>query len=182
MYNMNLFAATEAPVESGGLLGSLGIDWQLLIIQTVAFLVLLFVLSKFVYPVLASMLERREETIKRGIEAAKESEKRAEEAQAETAEVLENARRQATKIMASAKNEAASVIEAASLSAADRTERMIAKANNDIEKQVESARKELRDETIGLVALATEKVIGSTVTEKVDQNVIKSALRDAKAK
>lgn len=178
---MLFFAAAEAETESS-LLGSLGVDVRLLIVQAVAFLVLLWVLSKFVYPVLASMLEKREATIREGIEAAQDAEKKADEAKAEVAEVLENARKQASKIMASAKNEAASVLEAANTTATERTERMIAKANNDIEKQVESARQSLRDETVSLVALATEKVVGATVTEKIDQKVIASALKDAEGK
>lgn len=181
MNSMLFFATTEVEAEPS-LLGSLGVDVRLLIVQAAAFLVLLWVLSKFVYPVLASMLEKREATIREGIEAAQDAEKKADEAKAEVAEVLENARKQASKIMTSAKNEAASVLEAANTTATERTERMIAKANNDIEKQVESARQSLRNETISLVALATEKVVGATVTEKVDQKVIASALKDAEGK
>lgn len=178
---MLFFAVAEAEAESG-LIESLGIDVRLLIVQAAAFLVLLWVLSKFVYPVLASMLEKREAAIREGIEAARDAEQKADEAKAEVADVLENARRQASKIMASAKNEAASVLDAANTTATERTERMITKATGDIEKQVESARQSLRDETLSLVALATEKVVGATVTEKVDQKVIASALKDAEGK
>lgn len=175
------FASAEAAAgEKSDLLTSLGVDVRLLVVQMIAFLILLWVLTKFVYPVLSGMLEKREATIREGIEAAQDAEKKADEAKAEVAATLENARKQATKIMASAKNEAASVLEAASVTANERTERMIAKANNDIERQVESARKALRDETVGLVALATEKVVGATVTEKVDHKVIENALKNVK--
>lgn len=175
---LHLLAETEA--AKPGIFESLGVDWQLLIIQTVAFLVLLWVLTKFVYPALSSMLDKREATIQEGIKAAEEAEQKADASKAEIDKMLGEARKRASEITASAKNEAASVIEAADAAAAERTERMIAKANSEIEKEVTAARKQLRDETVSLVALATEKVIGTVVTDDVDKKVIASALKDAK--
>ncbi len=179
MNSMLFFAATEASGE-GGFLGSLGIDVRLLAIQTVAFLILLWVLTKFVYPVLSTMLEKRETTIREGIEAAQQAEQRAADANAEVEKLLSDARKQAASVIASAKDEAAAIVESANETAAKQTERMIAKATADIEREVEVAKKELRDETIDLVALATEKVIGNVMTEAIDKKVIASALKEIK--
>lgn len=169
----------EAEAAKSGILGSLGIDVKLLVIQTVAFLVLLWVLSKFVYPVLANMLETREAAIKKSAKAAQEAEQKADEAKAEMEHLLDEARHQASKIMASAKAEAASVVEAADTAASERAERILADAHAQIEKDVSAAQKALRDETINLVALATEKVVGKTVTPDIDKKVIASAIKDA---
>ena len=55
------FASAEAhAAEKADLFSSLGIDWKLLILQTVAFLILLVILRKWVYPPLAAMLDKRE--------------------------------------------------------------------------------------------------------------------------
>lgn len=178
MNSMLLFAATEASGGNGGLLGSLGIDVRLLIVQSIAFLVLLWVLSKFVYPVLASMLDKREATIREGINAAQEAEQKADEAKAEMERLLDDARKQAGQIMSSAKSEAASVIEAADTAAVERAERIVADAQAQIEKDIQAAQKALHDETISLVALATEKVIGKAVTPEIDKKVIASAIKD----
>jgi F-type H+-transporting ATPase subunit b len=172
-----LMAETEAAKPS--LLGSLGIDVQLLVIQTVAFLVLLWVLSKFVYPVLSKMLETREAAIRQSAKAAEEAEQKADETKAEMNRLLDEARKQASQIMTAAKNEAASVVEAADAAASARAERIVADAHTQIEKDVTTAKKALREETINLVALATEKVIGKTVTPEVDKKVIASAIKDA---
>jgi F-type H+-transporting ATPase subunit b len=179
MNSLLFFATTEATEEKGDILASLGIDVRLLVIQAIAFLVLLWVLTKFVYPVLSGMLEKREATIREGIEAAENAEKKATKANAEVEELLSTARKQAKAVIASAKDEAAAIAEAASDNAARQTERMLKKAEDEIEKEIDSARKALRDETIGLVALATEKVVGSAMTEKIDQKVVASALKDA---
>lgn len=178
MNSMLYFAAAEASGENSDLLSSLGIDVRLLVTQAIAFAVLLWVLSKFVYPVLSSMLAKREATIREGVKAAQEAEQRASEAKEEVDALLANARKQAKDVIASAKNEAASLIEAADASAVERTERMLAKANADIENEVASAKKALRNETVDLVALATQKVLGDTVTADVDKKVISSALKD----
>lgn len=180
MNSMLIFAATEASGEKGDLLSSLGIDVRLLVIQAIAFLILLWVLTKFVYPVLSGMLEKREATIREGIEAAQQAEQRATEANAEVEALLSNARKQAGAVIASAKDEAASIAETANENATKQTERMLKKASDDIEREVENARKALRDETIGLVSLATEKVVGDAMTEAIDKKVIASALKDAK--
>ena len=173
---LQLMAATEAATP--GIAESLGIDWRLLIVQSIAFLILLGVLSKFVYPVLSSMLDKREATIREGIKAAQEAEHKADAAKAEVDEMLEHARKQARELLATAKSEAESVVETASVSAAERTDRMIAEAHAQIEQDVASAQKALRDETLNLVALATEKVIGKTVTPDVDKKVIASAIKE----
>lgn len=172
-----LMAATETAKPS--LLGSLGVDVQMLVIQTVAFLVLLWLLSKFVYPVLNKMLETREAAIKKSAKMAEEAEQTASETRAEMTRLLDEARRQAGAVLSAAKTEAASVVEAAGAAANGRAERIAAEAHAQIEKDVATAKKALRDETINLVALATEKVIGKTVTPEVDKKVIELAIKDA---
>ncbi len=180
MNSMLFFAATEAVGEKSDLLSSLGIDVRLLVIQAIAFLVLLWVLTKFVYPVLSGMLEKREAAIREGIEAAQKAEQQAAKANDQAEALLSDARKQAKAVIASAKEEAASIAEAANENAAKQTERMLKKAEGEIEKEIDNARKLLRDETISLVALATEKVVGDAMTDGVDKKVIASALKDAK--
>lgn len=177
---MLLFATTEATGEKGDLLSSLGIDVRLLVIQAIAFLVLLWVLTKFVYPVLSGMLEKREATIREGLKAAEKAEQKAAKANIEVEELLSDARRQAKAVIALAKEEAAVIAETANENAAEQTERMLKKAGDEIEKEIVNARKALRDETISLVAQATEKVIAGAMTEKIDQKVIDLALKDSK--
>lgn len=156
---------------------ALGIDWQLLILQTVAFLVLLWFLGKFVYPPLTKMLDKREEAIEAGVKAAQAAEKKAQESQDEVEKLLKKARTEAGEIVATAKEEATATIEAAGDKAKSRAERIVADAQEQIEKDVLAAQKALRSETLELVALATEKVVGKTVNAKIDQSVIADAVK-----
>ena len=66
--------------ENSDLFGSLGINWTLLGLQTLAFVILLLILKKFVYPPLVAMLDKRDEAVKASADAAMEAEKHAAEA------------------------------------------------------------------------------------------------------
>jgi F-type H+-transporting ATPase subunit b len=173
-------AEAAAPATDGGFFEALGIDWQLLVIQTLAFLVLLWFLSKYVYPPLTRMLEKREADIEAGAKAAAAAEKKAESAQAEVAKLLKEARREATDIVSTAKEEATAAIELAGNKAKTQAERIVADAHDQIGKDVLAAKKALQNETLELVALATEKVVGKTISAKIDQDVIASAVKEAK--
>ena len=61
--NQLLIQLASAPAEKSDLFSSIGIDWKLLALQTVAFLVLLWILKKWVYPPIAAMLDKREAAI-----------------------------------------------------------------------------------------------------------------------
>jgi F-type H+-transporting ATPase subunit b len=176
----NMASAGTAETVEKDFFSVLGIDWQLLIIQTVAFLVLLWFLAKFVYPPLTRMLEKRDEAIEAGVRAASEAEKKAASAQEETAKLLKKARKEASEIVATAKDEAAATAASADAKAKERTERLIADAHAQVEKDVVAARKALHNETIELVAMATEKVIGKTINAKVDGDIIASSVKDVR--
>jgi F-type H+-transporting ATPase subunit b len=173
-------ANASAEGASKGFFEALGIDWTLLVIQTVAFLVLLWFLAKFVYPPLSRMLEKREADIEAGVKAAHEAEKKADAANEETAKLLKQARKDAAAIVATAKEEAAAVVSAAESKSKERADRLIEDAEQEISKSVEAARKTLHNETIELVAQATEKVVGKAVDAKVDDAMIKNAIKEAK--
>lgn len=174
-------AAKEVSAERAqpGFFEALGIDWRLLVLQTIAFLVLLWFLGKFVYPPLTKMLEKREEDIEAGARAAHEAEKKADEAKAEVAKLLKEARKEASEIVVTAKEEATAAIEAADNKAKTRAEQIVADAHDQIEKDVAAAKKALHNETLSLVAEATEKVLGKTIDSKVDNSVISAALKEA---
>lgn len=173
-------AAAETEAAGGGFFEALGIDWTLLIIQTLAFLVLLWFLAKFVYPPLTRMLEKRDADLEAGIKAAAEAEKKAADAKAEIAEMMKKARKEAGDIVTTAKEEAAAAVEAADAKSKARAERIVADAHVQIEKDIVAAKKALHNETLELVALATEKVVGKAATAKVDEAIIADAVKEAK--
>ncbi len=166
-------------VEKADMFSSIGIDWKLLVLQTIAFLVLLWFLKKFVYPPLVAMLDKREAQIEESTRAAVEASKRATESQEKVDKLLAQARSEAREIVATAKSEAGAMLTDAEAKSKQQAENIVAQAQDSIAKEVLAAKKALHNETIELVAQATEKVVGKTVNANVDNSVIKAALGDA---
>lgn len=179
---MNLLtqlAMAEEPA-SGDVFAALGIDWMMLIFQTIAFVILVWLLGKFVYPILMKTVDARQAEIEASSKAAAEAEKQAIAAKESVEKLMKQARREASDIVLTAKEEAAAAIEAAEVKSKVRAQRIVADAHAQIDKDIVAAKKALHNETLELVALATEKVVGKTVTAKVDEAVISAAVKGAK--
>ena len=172
------FANAEA-AQKADLFSSLGIDWTLLVLLTIAFLVLLVILRKWVYPPLVAMLDRREKALKQSSEAAQVAKTEAENAEKKTAELLKQARSEAGDIVTTAREEAANIVDEAQSKAVDKAKALVESAHDDIAKEIESARKMLYNETLELVAEATGKVLGEKIDAKKDTKLISEALEEA---
>lgn len=172
------FAQTAS--TDGDVLASLGIDWKLLVLQAIAFLVLVAVLAKFVYPIFLRILDERDEAARESAEAAEAAKNQAEKAQSEVDKLLTAARKDARDIVATAKDEASATVEAAEKRAAAKSEKLIADAREQLDKDIVAARKILHNDTIELVAQATEQVVGKTISQSVDEKVITQSLKEVK--
>ena len=171
------FAATEE-AASGDIFSTLGIHWELLAFQIIAFLILVWALGKFVYPWLMQQVDERQAKIEESVKAAEEAEKNAESAQEQVAALLKEARVEAKDIVTTAKDEAAAMVADAEGKAKTRADKIVADAHDQLEKDVIAARKALRNDTIELVALATEKIVGKSVSDSVDKKLIAEAVKD----
>ena len=176
MNTMNYLASATA--GGGDLFSSLGLDWKLLVAQTVAFIVLLLVLKKWVYPPIVAMLDKRDTEIREGIEAAAKAKKAADESEMRTMELMQQARQESRDIVASAKKEAADIVDQAEKKAHDQAERIVAAGRADVATELAAAKKELRGEMIDLVMEATANVTRQTVDAGKDTKLIEKSLKE----
>lgn len=172
------FASTETPAGNSDIFSTLGIDWRLLVLQIVAFLILVWLLGKFVYPWLMKSVDERQAKIEESVKAAELAEKKAESAQEEVAKLLKEARVEAKDIVTTAKDEAAAMVAEAEGKAKTRAEKIVKDAHDQLSKDVIAARKALHNDTIELVALATEKIVGKTVNDSIDKKIIAEAVKE----
>lgn len=170
--------ATAEP--SGDLFSSLGINWTLLGLQTLAFLILLFILKKLVYPPLVAMLDKREDAIKASADAAMEAERQAAEAESRTAELFDDAKKEAAAIVATARDEASRLAEDTHEKTQAKADAMLKTAQDEISKEIEGAKSALQSEAMELVAMATGKVLDEKIDTKKDGALIEKALKEAK--
>ena len=172
------FAETAEANED--IFAALGIDWRLLILQIVAFLILVVLLGKFVYPWLMKSVDERQANIEEAAKAAKKAQESAADSEAETAALLAEARKESTEIVATAKLEAAEIASMSEAKAKSTAEKIVADAHAQISKDIDKARRELHDETLELIALATEKIVRKKLDSKADEALIADVLKEAK--
>lgn len=172
------FASEQA--ANGGGLAVLGINLQGFLFQLITFVMVLLLLHKFVYGKLVNTLEERRKAVIDSLDNAKEAALELEKTNEKTAEMMKKARESAQEVVAIAQKEAAQTIETATAKASKKVDHMIEQAQSRIESQTADAKLALEAEMIGLVARATEKVIGEKITTKSDGDLIKKALKDTK--
>ena len=170
------FAEAET-VATTDLLGTLGIDWTTLILQIISFVILVLILAKFVYPPIVAMLDRYDKKIEDSLKAAKEAQENANKTEAESAALLDKSRDEAAGIIESAKRESEEIIVKAEEDANVRAEAIMVKTKESLDRDVEQAREELRGELLGLVSLATERVIDTKIKTE-DEKIIRTVLED----
>ena len=175
----NILTQFAEATEDGDLFGTLGIDWTALLLQTVSFVILVFILAKWVYPPIAAMLDRHDKKIEDAMKAAKEAETNANKAETKTAELLEKSRVEAAEIVVAAKQESAEIIAKAEEDATARAEAIVVSARAELKRDTEQARMALRAEMVDLVALATEKVIDTKINAQ-DEKIINAVLEECK--
>jgi len=169
--------ATETTTANQDLFAALGIDWRLLILQIIAFLLLVFLLGKFVYPWLMKSVDERQAGIEAATKAAAAALKAADDNKAAVTKLLAQARVEANEIINTAKLESAATLTASEKKAAKVAERIVADAHSQLDKDVANARKLLYNDTLELVGLATEKVIAKKLDTKADSELIAGAMK-----
>ncbi len=181
MQAVTTFAEAAATGASPSLFDALGIDWRLLIIQIIAFVITVWALGKFVYPWLMKSVDQRQADIEAAAKAAHHAQEAASEAQQQTAALLAEARKEAAALVSTAKREASDIATQSEARAKETAENITKSAQEQLAQDVARARQELHNDTLELVALATSKVVGKTHTAKADKNLIVDALQDAAA-
>jgi F-type H+-transporting ATPase subunit b len=159
---------------------SLGINGQMLLFQGIAFVILVFAMGKYVYPVLIKAVDERQKKIEESIEAAQAAEQKAGDAEAKIEEALKKARTEASDIVATAKSEATQMIEKAEDQAKTRSKRIVAEAQEDIAKDVLAARKTLEKDTLNLVKRAAGIATANVADDKLDTALLKQSVEEAR--
>lgn len=181
MNSLLYLAASEAAHQSpdGGLLNALGIDGKLLLLQSGAFLVLVFILGKFVYPYLLKAIDDRREKIEEGLKNAKKADEELKKVEQKVAEIIRSARAEANDIIAHSQKEATSLVEEAEQKAVKRAEHIVSEAHIQMDNELNTARDVLKKDTAILVAKATEQILRQKIDAKKDAQLITAALKEA---
>jgi F-type H+-transporting ATPase subunit b len=168
--------AETAPEESSSFIVSP--SWGLMIWTLVIFFVVLWVLSKYVWPRIIEAIEKRQAAITDSIDHAEAIRKEADELLADYRQRLSEARAQADEIVARA-NKAGDQREADALAAAAvEREELLKQTKHEIQLETQKALQDLRREVASLTVEATEKVTRKSLTGEDQQRLVEEALSE----
>jgi F-type H+-transporting ATPase subunit b len=142
----------------------------------VVFAISLFILRKWVYPVIGEALDKRAKAIAGDIDAAEETRKQADELLAEYRERLKEARAQSEEIVQRARQTA----ESHEREGRDRGQEIVAEAAKRAERDIDAATKraldDIRREIADLTIMAAEKVTRKSLDDADQRRLVEDAL------
>jgi F-type H+-transporting ATPase subunit b len=145
-------------------LNMLGIHWTKLIIQTVNFSIVLFVLWKLAYKPIFKILDARKAKIAEGIANAEKIKAQLAQTEADRQKTLAEAGDLANKIIADARAAVARVTEMETQKAVAAAEQIVAKAREAAAQERAAMLAELKREVGRLVVQTTTTVTGKVLT------------------
>ena len=144
----------------------------------IAFLVILVILSKLVWPSVLEMMEKRQQKIQDDLDAAERSKiEAAEEAKSYEAKILE-AHHEADAIVAKAKKEAEEVRSAVLAKAQREAADIIAKARGAVDSERHKAMIELSSSVVDLSVEIASKIIGNDLSVEEQRRLAEKYLAE----
>ena len=148
------------------------------IVELIAFLIMLGILAKWVYPLIVQQAEARQKLISEQLEVADRERKEAEARLAEAETKLNEARKTAQTMIDAATKSGEQLRQELKQKAEEDAKRLTEAARKEIEAERERAIQSVRNEVAGLVIAATEKVIGETLDDAKHKQLIDRAIAE----
>lgn len=141
------------------ILQAFGIDWRLLIVNTVNFGLLLLALWYFLYAPLTRTIEERRRKVAQGVTDAETAEARLAEIEASRATMLAEAGKEADDLLARTRKAAAEKEREMLASGESAASRIVREAETQAEELKKRALHETKDEVARLIVLGVEKTL-----------------------
>ena len=159
------------------LLGTLGIDWRLLIGQIINFGLFLLILRIFAYKPLLEAMQKRTKRIEEGLKNADQQDEIKAAFEKEKKAVLKAAGEEAAAIVAASHEKATKLQENMLVQAEEKVREMGERAKNDIQKEKDAARDEMKQFAGELSIAISEKILKEKVDGDREKQIISDMLK-----
>ncbi|MDW8051926.1 MAG: F0F1 ATP synthase subunit B [Armatimonadota bacterium] len=175
LYLSHLIGAAES--KGGGLLELLGIDFNILIIQIVGFLLLLWVMTKFFWKPIGAMLEARRQDINATYDKLEADRRAMEELRAEYEARLAHIEAEARERIQQAVGEAQQLREQIIADARRQAEEIIARAREQARLEGEKLRRELETYVAELTLRTTERLLREELNDERHRRLVQEFIQ-----
>jgi F-type H+-transporting ATPase subunit b len=143
-----------------------------LLIQIVAFVLLIWFVNKYLWTPLSGLLEERQKKIADGLSAAEKGKKELELAEQRAKDVLKEAKQQAQELLAQAEKRGAEIVDQAKVKAEAEVEKTKAAALAEIGQEVSRAKETLRKEVGAMEFAGAEKILAREVDRAAHDSMV----------
>lgn len=150
----------------------LGLDLKYTISQILSFLILFWLLQRFLFPPLLRILNERSDRINTSLRQAEEIQQQLARTQADYQERMEQARRESQDIVARATQMGEKLKDEIVADAHQQSEAMLNRARVEITSERERAVAELRGQVADLALLAASQVVGKSVDDATNRRLV----------
>ncbi|RKW71856.1 F0F1 ATP synthase subunit B [Galactobacter caseinivorans] len=140
-------------------------NWWEVLVTLAGFLILLFIVAKFVVPMFEKTFEERTAAIEGGIEKAEAAQAEANAALEEYKQQLTDARTEANRIREEARSEGAEILAELKAKAASESARITEQAQVQIDAERSAAQASLRTEVGSLATQLAGKIVGEALDD-----------------
>lgn len=158
------------------LFSKLGIDWKLLIANTITFFIVLWVLRKFAFHPIMAVLEKRQKTVNDGLTAAQRSTDELAALQKDKTAVLKAAKTEALAIVNEAKKQGETVKAKLAADAQAEATATLERTKKLLDRERETMVMKAKTELVEVIVAASEKVLAATLDEKTKAAMTKEAV------
>jgi F-type H+-transporting ATPase subunit b len=159
-----------------GIIQKFGLDAKLFLFQLINFLIVIFILKKFLYPPLKKMLDERKNKIEQSLQDAKDAEVFLENAGAQGKKLIAVAKSDADKLTASSKISISKAQEEAALEAKQRSKQILDDAKSKAQEEFEKMNKQIGKISIDISGKVISKVLSDLFTDEEKQKLMARAL------
>ena len=148
--------------------------------QTIVFLVLIFLMSKFAWKPILGAVRTREESINDALASAEKAKKEMQDLQSDNEQLLKEARAERDAILKEARMLKEKVIADASDEAQKKADVIVAQAQESIKREKQAAMADLKSQVASLSIEIAEKVVRNELSSKEKQHqMINEMIGDA---
>ena len=162
------------------ILKTFGVDPVLLGAQIINFLIIFYLLKRFLYKPVLGMLKKREDKIKEGMKQAEEARITLEKTLDQEKKILTKAQDEARKLIESAKIQAKDVGKEIEENTKRQAEKILLDARAQIEQDTKKMEQELSEKVSLLAENMLEKSLQGVFGEKEQKQIIGKALKNIK--
>jgi F-type H+-transporting ATPase subunit b len=154
------------------------IDWKLMIAQAINFAVVLLVLWRFALRPLKKLMDERSKTIEGGLMNAEKQKDLLKAQQEQYDATLAKARAEASELMKEVKKDAEAKRQELLAKAQEESLAVLASGKAQLEADKAKMLTEAKTELVAMITTATEKVLGETVTAKVESKLVEDSIKN----